>query len=141
LSWVVDGTLVPTRDHARAARSKNDRWSCNAQVLVRRRDLFVIATKASGPVIATIRSTTVVLGSRRCAERTVASSQTVAIAASQSWSPQSSSTGGSSATVGGGGIASAALARSTPLHDSNCGESCAIIGDAVITCSTRSMRS
>jgi hypothetical protein len=26
-SWVVDGTLIPTRDHQRAARSKNYRWS------------------------------------------------------------------------------------------------------------------
>src|SRR6185503_8473643 len=34
-SWVVDGTLIPTRDHRRAARSKNDRWSCNAQILIR----------------------------------------------------------------------------------------------------------
>ena len=32
----VDGTLVPTRDHATAAKSKNYRWSCNAQVLIRR---------------------------------------------------------------------------------------------------------
>ena len=42
-SWVVDGTLVPTRDHTRAARSKNYRWSCNA------RDLKVIASVAGGP--------------------------------------------------------------------------------------------
>ncbi len=48
-SWVVDGTLVPTRDHRRAARSKNYRWSCNAQVLARRRDLRVVATSAGGP--------------------------------------------------------------------------------------------
>jgi hypothetical protein len=47
-SWIVDGTLIPTRDHSRAARSKNYRWSCNAQVLVRRRDLYVIATSAGG---------------------------------------------------------------------------------------------
>ncbi|HUP08452.1 MAG TPA: helix-turn-helix domain-containing protein, partial [Caldimonas sp.] len=47
-SWVVDGTLIPTRDHGGAARSKNYRWSCNAQVLVRRRDLRVIATAAGG---------------------------------------------------------------------------------------------
>jgi hypothetical protein len=46
--WVVDGTLIPTRDHTRAARSKNYRWSCNAQVLIRRRDLRVIATSAGG---------------------------------------------------------------------------------------------
>jgi hypothetical protein len=48
-SWVVDGTLIPTRDHRRGARSKNDRWSCNAQVLIRRRDLLVVATTAGGP--------------------------------------------------------------------------------------------
>ena len=48
-SWVVDGTLIPTRDHSRAARSKNYRWSCNAQVLVRRRDLHIIAISAPGP--------------------------------------------------------------------------------------------
>lgn len=48
-SWIVDGTLVPTRDHARAAKSKNYRWSCNAQVLVRRSDLRIIAASAGGP--------------------------------------------------------------------------------------------
>jgi hypothetical protein len=48
-SWVVDGTLIPTRDHRRAARSKNYRWSCNAQVVIRRRDLRIIATTAGGP--------------------------------------------------------------------------------------------
>lgn len=47
-SWVIDGTLVPTRDHATAARAKNYRWSCNAQVLVRRQDLRVVATAAGG---------------------------------------------------------------------------------------------
>src|SRR4051812_42346356 len=48
-SWVLDGTLVPTRDHAGAAKSKNYRWSCNLQVLVRRRDLRVIAVGGGGP--------------------------------------------------------------------------------------------
>ena len=48
-SWVVDGTLVPTRDHEAAAKSKNYRWSCNAQVLVRRRDLRVVAIGGGGP--------------------------------------------------------------------------------------------
>src|SRR5215210_4025619 len=48
-SWVIDGTLIPTRDHRCAARSKNYRWSCNAQILVRRRDLRIIATVAGGP--------------------------------------------------------------------------------------------
>jgi len=48
-AWIVDGTLVPTRDHSTAAKSKNYRWSCNAQVLVRGADLRVIAVVAGGP--------------------------------------------------------------------------------------------
>ena len=48
-SWVVDGTLIPTRDHRCAARSKNYRWSCNDQILARRRDLRIVATAAGGP--------------------------------------------------------------------------------------------
>lgn len=48
-SWVIDGTLIPTRDHVAAAKSKNYRWSCNAQILVRRRDLRVVAIAAGGP--------------------------------------------------------------------------------------------
>jgi transposase len=48
-SWVVDGTLVPTRDHRWAAKSKNYRWSCNAQVLIRRRDLRIVDVVAGGP--------------------------------------------------------------------------------------------
>lgn len=48
-SWVLDGTLIPTRDHRYAAKSKNYRWSCNAQLLVRRRDLTIVATVAGGP--------------------------------------------------------------------------------------------
>jgi len=48
-AWVVDGTLIPTRDHACAAKSNNYRYSCNAQVLIRRRDLRVLATYAGGP--------------------------------------------------------------------------------------------
>jgi len=48
-SWVVDGTLVPTRDHRVAAKAKNYRWSCNAQLLIRRTDLRVIAVAGGGP--------------------------------------------------------------------------------------------
>ena len=48
-SWIVDGTLIPTRDHTHAAKSKNYRYSCNAQLLVRRRDLEIVATVAGGP--------------------------------------------------------------------------------------------
>jgi len=48
-SWVVDGTLVPTRDHSAAAKSKNYRWSCNVQVLVRRADLRIVGLSRGGP--------------------------------------------------------------------------------------------
>lgn len=48
-SWTVDGTLVPTRDHSTAVKSKNYRWSCNAQVLSRRTDLLVTAVNGGGP--------------------------------------------------------------------------------------------
>ena len=48
-SWVVDGTLIPTRDHTAAAKSKNHRWSCNLQVLVRRADLRIVAVDGAGP--------------------------------------------------------------------------------------------
>ena len=47
-SWIVDGTLIPTRDHEAAAKSKNYRWSCNLQVLVRR-DLRIVAISGGGP--------------------------------------------------------------------------------------------
>jgi hypothetical protein len=47
-TWIVDGTLVPTRDHGWAAKSKNYRWSCNAQILIRGRDLQIIETVAGG---------------------------------------------------------------------------------------------
>jgi hypothetical protein len=48
-SWIVDGTLIPTRDHSHAAKSKNYRYSCNAQLLVRRRDLAIVASVTGGP--------------------------------------------------------------------------------------------
>lgn len=83
-SWVVDGTLVPTRDHTTAAKSKNYRWSCNAQVLVRRADLHVIAVTGGGPGHRNdpihYRGT----ASRTSAELTAASWPTVGIAESLS---------------------------------------------------------
>ena len=48
-SWVVDGTLIPTRDHSHATKSKNYRWSCNAQIWIRRRDFRIVATTAGEP--------------------------------------------------------------------------------------------
>lgn len=81
-SWVLDGTLIPTRDHRRAARSKNDRWSCNAQVLIRRRDLRIIATTAGVQATATTPCTTAARASRRSASSMVARSPTAATAAS-----------------------------------------------------------
>jgi len=49
VAWVVDGTLIPTRDHACAAKAKNYRYSCNAQILIQQRDLRIVATFAGGP--------------------------------------------------------------------------------------------
>lgn len=48
-SWIVDGTLIPTRDHSFAAKSKNYRWSCNVQVVVRQLDLRVVWVAGGGP--------------------------------------------------------------------------------------------
>jgi hypothetical protein len=48
-TWIIDGTLVPTRDHRIAAKSKNYRWSCNLQVLARHRDRRVVAIAGGGP--------------------------------------------------------------------------------------------
>lgn len=47
-TWIVDGTLVPTRDHRVAAKSKNYRWACNVQVLVRHRDRRIVAIAGGG---------------------------------------------------------------------------------------------
>lgn len=47
-SWIVDGTLIPTRDHAVAGKSKNYRWSCNMQVLIRQRDLQIVCVAGGG---------------------------------------------------------------------------------------------
>lgn len=41
---IVDGTLVPTRDHRLAARSKNYRYSTNLQVAIDADTRLVIAT-------------------------------------------------------------------------------------------------
>ena len=48
-TWIVDGTLIPTRDHRVARRSKNYRYSCNVQVLARHCDRRVIAVAGGGP--------------------------------------------------------------------------------------------
>lgn len=46
-SWIVDGTLIPTRDHDVARRSKNYRYSCNVQVLALH-DRRVLAVAGGG---------------------------------------------------------------------------------------------
>jgi hypothetical protein len=48
-AWIVDGTLVPTRDHAGAAKAKNYRWSCNLQILARWADRRIVAIAGGGP--------------------------------------------------------------------------------------------
>lgn len=45
---MLDGTLIPTRDH-HAAPSKNYRRSCNVQILARRADLAIVAVDGGGP--------------------------------------------------------------------------------------------
>ncbi|CAN5390631.1 hypothetical protein BH23ACT9_BH23ACT9_22660 [soil metagenome] len=47
--WTVDGTLIPTRDRKVAGKSKNYRYSTNAQILSRRSALLVIAVDGGGP--------------------------------------------------------------------------------------------
>ncbi|WP_199442942.1 transposase family protein [Umezawaea beigongshangensis] len=46
---IVDGTLVPTRDHRLAARSKNYRYSTNLQVAIEADARLVIATGEPQP--------------------------------------------------------------------------------------------
>jgi hypothetical protein len=48
-TWLLDGSLIPTRDHRVAKRSKNYRYSCNIQVLARHHDRRVIAIAGGGP--------------------------------------------------------------------------------------------
>lgn len=47
--WVVDGTLVPVRDHSRSTCSKNYRRSANIQVVTRRRDRKVVVIGKAWP--------------------------------------------------------------------------------------------
>lgn len=47
--WIVDGTLIPTRDHTRSAKSKNYRRSANVQVVCRRRDRRVVFVGKAWP--------------------------------------------------------------------------------------------
>ena len=84
-SWVLDGTLIPTRDHRRAPRSKNYRWSCNAQVLIRRRDRRVLAIAVGGRAIAMTRSTTADPSSKGSASSTDTYWRMVGTAACASW--------------------------------------------------------
>ena len=83
-SWIVDGTLVPTRDHRHAAKSKNYRYSCNAQILVRRSDLHIVAVIAADRETATTRCTIAAPRSNICADCTAESSPMAGIEAYQS---------------------------------------------------------
>ncbi|MCL4414014.1 MAG: transposase family protein [Actinobacteria bacterium] len=47
--WIVDGTLVPTEDHTRSAKSKNYRRSTNVQVVCRRKDRRIVTVGAAWP--------------------------------------------------------------------------------------------
>jgi hypothetical protein len=48
--WIVDGTLIPTRDHTKTAMCKNYRRSVIVQVVVRRRDRRVAAICDAWPL-------------------------------------------------------------------------------------------
>lgn len=138
-SWVVDDTLIPTRDHRRAARSKNYRWSCNAQILIRRRYLRIVATTAGGPGNRNdpvhYRGST---PSRRSASSMVASSPTAATAASPSSSRRCFADDGSCATARGVDIAGGEHGSSTRSLASRTGVSCGTIAAAPVTSRTRS---
>jgi hypothetical protein len=47
--WIVDGTLLPTRDRTRTALGKTYRRSVNVQVVARRRDRRVVAVGEAWP--------------------------------------------------------------------------------------------
>ncbi|MHB1823202.1 MAG: transposase [Acidimicrobiales bacterium] len=47
--WIVDGTLIPTEDHKRSAKSKSYRRSVNLQVVCRRKDRQVVAVGKARP--------------------------------------------------------------------------------------------
>ena len=83
-TWIVDGTLVPTRDHRVAAKSKTYRWACNLQVLVRHGDRRVVAIAGGGPGNRNDPVHYRAPRSSDCATCMVASSPTAAIAASKS---------------------------------------------------------
>ena len=55
---IVDGTLVPTRDHRLAALSKNYRYSTNVQVAIDADTRLVIATGDRNPATATTAPST-----------------------------------------------------------------------------------
>jgi hypothetical protein len=120
-SWIVDGTLIPTRDHSHAARSKNYRYSCNAQVLVRRHDLRVVAIAVGGPGN---RNDRIHYGGSvmqaRCRAH-VACLQMAAIAESPSSSHPRSMALGSCAMPRGVGTASAVPVWNTPSRASRPG--------------------
>ena len=130
-SWVVDGTLIPMRDHRRAARSKNYWWSCNAQVLIRRRDLTVVATAAGGP--GNRNDTIHYRGSA-----IEASLPTVATVASRSSSPRCFAATGSCATEPGDDIVAGVPGSNTRSLASRTGVSSAIIAAAAVTSRTPS---
>jgi hypothetical protein len=83
-TWIVGGTLVPTRDHRVAAKSKTYRWACNLQVLVRHGGRRVIAIAGGGPGNRNDPVHYAAPRSSACAAYTAACSPTVATAASNS---------------------------------------------------------
>ena len=137
-SWVVDGTLIPTRDHRRATRSKNYRYSCNAQVLIRRRDLRVVATTAGGPGNRNdpvhYRGSTI---ETRCKQHGRVLADGAYRAIPELITPVFAETR-SCATAGGADIVDAEPGSSTQLLVSRTGVSCETIAVAAVTSLIRS---
>jgi Helix-turn-helix of DDE superfamily endonuclease len=62
---IVDGTLIPTRDHRLAAQSKNCRYSANLQVAIDANTRLVVALGDPRPATATTPSSTAPAASTR----------------------------------------------------------------------------
>ena len=133
--------LIPTRDHSHAAKSKNYRYSCNAQVLIRGRDLEIVAITAVDRVIATTPCTTADQTSNGCAARTAASLPTEDIAASPSSSRLPSAVVAWCAMPRGVVTVVDAHASNTPSHGSKSGGCCGTIDAKAITWQPRSLPS
>ena len=136
-AWVVDGTLIATPDHRYAAKSKNYRWSCNAQILIRRRDLAVIGSVAGGPGNRNDVVITEAPRSSASARHIAVSWPMAGTAASPSCERLAFARTASCEIVPGGFIVVEEHGSSTPSHASKTGECFEITGVEAIISITR----